>query len=73
MRDFAGCNAGTRSTAGPVFGPVFADARHARSARPPMRVIRGVGLGLITGAADGIPSEIGTYAAAGAKFGPACV
>jgi NRAMP (natural resistance-associated macrophage protein)-like metal ion transporter len=29
-----------------------------------------VGLGLITGAADDDPSAIGTYASAGAKFGP---
>lgn len=34
-------------------------------------VLRAVGLGLITGAADDDPSAIGTYAAAGAKFGPA--
>lgn len=36
-----------------------------------MPSIRTVGLGLITGAADDDPSAIGTYAAAGAKFGPA--
>lgn len=34
-------------------------------------VIRDLGLGLITGAADDDPSAIGTYASAGAKFGPA--
>jgi Mn2+/Fe2+ NRAMP family transporter len=34
-------------------------------------VIRSLGLGLITGAADDDPSAIGTYAAAGAKLGPA--
>jgi Mn2+/Fe2+ NRAMP family transporter len=33
-------------------------------------VLRAVGLGLITGAADDDPSAIGTYAAAGAKIGP---
>jgi NRAMP (natural resistance-associated macrophage protein)-like metal ion transporter len=33
-------------------------------------VIRAVGLGLITGAADDDPSAIGTYASAGATFGP---
>src|SRR3954464_1830890 len=33
--------------------------------------MRALGLGLITGAADDDPSAIGTYAAAGAKFGPA--
>src|SRR5215212_3750023 len=32
-------------------------------------VFRALGLGLITGAADDDPSAIGTYAAAGAKFG----
>jgi Mn2+/Fe2+ NRAMP family transporter len=31
---------------------------------------RSVGLGLISGAADDDPSAIGTYASAGAKFGP---
>src|SRR5688572_12044471 len=34
-------------------------------------VLRALGLGLITGAADDDPSAIGTYAAAGAKIGPA--
>jgi NRAMP (natural resistance-associated macrophage protein)-like metal ion transporter len=33
-------------------------------------VLRSLGLGLITGAADDDPSAIGTYAAAGAQFGP---
>ena len=33
-------------------------------------VVRSLGLGLITGAADDDPSAIGTYAAAGATFGP---
>src|SRR5215208_3841085 len=33
-------------------------------------VIRALGLGLITGAADDDPSAIGTYATAGAKLGP---
>src|SRR5579885_1216076 len=32
---------------------------------------RAIGLGLITGAADDDPSAIGTYATAGANFGPA--
>src|SRR5689334_17108176 len=40
-------------------------------ADPKRHVIRAVGLGLITGAADDDPSAIGTYASAGAKFGPA--
>jgi NRAMP (natural resistance-associated macrophage protein)-like metal ion transporter len=34
-------------------------------------VLRTIGLGLITGAADDDPSAIGTYASAGARFGPA--
>ena len=39
---------------------------------PPRRgVLRTVGLGLITGAADDDPSAIGTYASAGAAIGPA--
>ena len=33
-------------------------------------VVRAIGLGLITGAADDDPSAIGTYGSAGAKFGP---
>src|ERR1700750_3356370 len=33
-------------------------------------IVRAIGLGLITGAADDDPSAIGTYAAAGATFGP---
>ncbi len=43
--------------------------RSARAERP--KVLRALGLGLITGAADDDPSAIGTYASAGAKFGPA--
>ena len=48
-----------------------------RAAPPPpaaqggQRRLRTVGLGLITGAADDDCSAIGTYATAGAKFGPA--
>ena len=34
------------------------------------RALRAFGLGLITGAADDDPSAIGTFASAGAKFGP---
>jgi Mn2+/Fe2+ NRAMP family transporter len=33
-------------------------------------IVRAIGLGLITGAADDDPSAIGTYAIAGAKLGP---
>lgn len=36
----------------------------------PHGTFRSLGLGLITGAADDDPSAIGTYAAAGASFGP---
>ncbi|HKG46229.1 MAG TPA: Nramp family divalent metal transporter [Pyrinomonadaceae bacterium] len=42
--------------------------------RPPKggrRMLRTLGLGLITGAADDDPSAIGTYASAGASIGPA--
>src|SRR6185312_10564280 len=44
----------------------------AESANLPKRrgVLRALGLGLITGAADDDCSAIGTYAAAGAQFGP---
>ena len=39
--------------------------------KPPSgRVLRSLGLGLITGASDDDPSAIGTYAAAGATLGP---
>lgn len=37
----------------------------------PKSMLRAAGLGLITGAADDDPSAIGTYASAGAAFGPA--
>jgi Mn2+/Fe2+ NRAMP family transporter len=42
------------------------------SGRKPARrkVLRTLGLGLITGAADDDPSAIGTFASAGARFGP---
>jgi len=33
-------------------------------------VVRALGLGVVTGACDDDPSAIGTYASAGAKFGP---
>jgi Mn2+/Fe2+ NRAMP family transporter len=33
-------------------------------------VARALGLGVITGACDDDPSAIGTYASAGAQFGP---
>jgi Mn2+/Fe2+ NRAMP family transporter len=42
-----------------------------RASRPRHGVLRALGLGLITGAADDDCSAIGTYAAAGAQIGPA--
>lgn len=51
------------------------DAVEAEKASPPEQsasnggVLRALGLGLITGAADDDPSAIGTYASAGAKWG----
>lgn len=38
--------------------------------QPKRNILRVLGLGLITGAADDDPSAIGTYASAGAKLGP---
>lgn len=46
-------------------------ARRGLGRPAPPGVIRSLGLGLITGAADDDPSAIGTYASAGAKFGSA--
>src|SRR3954470_9524588 len=52
------------------------DGRGAGPEEPPSDakakdgVGRALGLGLITGAADDDPSAIGTYASAGAQFGP---
>lgn len=47
--------------------------RHkAHAPKPlPKEVFRSIGLGLITGAADDDPAAVGTYATAGAQFGPA--
>src|SRR5207253_1102672 len=42
----------------------------AKKSRKSKNVFRSLGLGIITGAADDDPSAIGTYASAGAKFGP---
>jgi NRAMP (natural resistance-associated macrophage protein)-like metal ion transporter len=44
--------------------------KHKQPKPVPHGVFRSIGLGLITGAADDDPSAIGTYASAGAKFGP---
>jgi len=49
----------------------LSDAPHTETASQRHGVARALGLGLITGAADDDPSAIGTYAAAGAKVGPA--
>src|SRR5436853_4119731 len=46
--------------------PQKADRRPERNER---RILRSLGTGIITGAADDDPSAIGTYASAGAKFG----
>src|ERR1051325_885167 len=48
-----------------------ADEVRTRSRSRKDGFVRALGLGLITGAADDDPSAIGTYASAGAKFGPA--
>lgn len=47
--------------------------KHGENADPRARkgVMRSVGLGVVTGAADDDCSAIGTYASAGAQFGPA--
>jgi NRAMP (natural resistance-associated macrophage protein)-like metal ion transporter len=45
------------------------ELKNKRSAGGP-GIVRAIGLGLITGAADDDPSAIGTYASAGAKLGP---
>jgi Mn2+/Fe2+ NRAMP family transporter len=59
-----------RSSAAASASPPHASAPPAH---PDQRrgVGRALGLGLITGAADDDPSAIGTYAAAGARLGPA--
>src|SRR3954453_19064745 len=48
-----------------------ATRRNHNREQQPDGVVRALGLGLVTGAADDDPSAIGTYAAAGAKLGPA--
>lgn len=50
----------------PLSAPKEVRAKNSRA----RSVGRAIGLGLITGAADDDPSAIGTYASAGAKFGP---
>jgi len=47
-----------------------APAPQPQNEKKNLGVIRAIGLGLITGAADDDPSAIGTYASAGAKLGP---
>ncbi len=53
-----------RRNGSPGSGPHLVDGK--KQHRP---VLRSLGLGLITGAADDDPSAIGTYASAGTKFG----
>lgn len=50
----------------------LAEQRHVSRTPKPVAhgTFRSIGLGLITGAADDDPSAIGTYASAGAAFGP---
>jgi Mn2+/Fe2+ NRAMP family transporter len=55
----------TSRTAHPPEGTEAEAPEHKRSGG-----LRALGLGLITGAADDDCSAIGTYASAGAKFGP---
>src|SRR5690349_4443760 len=51
--------------------PPVAESRRISLGGRGRRVVRALGLGLITGAADDDPSAIGTYASAGASIGPA--
>src|SRR5689334_13128850 len=51
--------------------PPLAESRRISLRGRGRRVVRALGLGLITGAADDDPSAIGTYASAGASIGPA--
>jgi NRAMP (natural resistance-associated macrophage protein)-like metal ion transporter len=52
--------------------PTLAERHRAgQNLSVPKGISRSLGLGLITGASDDDPSAIGTYAAAGAAFGPA--
>ena len=62
----------TRAMSVPLKKPA-ANQTQEQPAKPQHRqsVLRAIGLGFITGAADDDPSAIGTYASAGAKFGPA--
>jgi len=48
-----------------------AKGRELERERPRHRVFRALGLGVVTGACDDDPVAIGTYASAGASFGPA--
>jgi NRAMP (natural resistance-associated macrophage protein)-like metal ion transporter len=51
-------------------GTESTSATEQRPRHKPRKIARVLGLGLITGAADDDPSAIGTYASAGAAFGP---
>jgi NRAMP (natural resistance-associated macrophage protein)-like metal ion transporter len=51
--------------------PPVPESRRISLAGRGRKVVRALGLGLITGAADDDPSAIGTYASAGATIGPA--
>src|SRR5882724_6807917 len=54
----------------PALGTPDAPPSPGKPAKRRHRVLRALGLGLITGAADDDPSAIGTYASAGATLGP---
>jgi NRAMP (natural resistance-associated macrophage protein)-like metal ion transporter len=54
--------------AGRIREPLEADTQ-VHAPPPPAGVMKLVGAGIVTGAADDDPSAIGTYASAGAKFG----
>ncbi len=52
----------------PIREPLEADTQ-AEAPPPPPGIMKLVGAGVVTGAADDDPSAIGTYASAGARFG----
>lgn len=52
----------------PIREPLEAETQ-AEAPPPPPGIMKLVGAGIVTGAADDDPSAIGTYASAGARFG----
>lgn len=59
----------SRSTPGVPEGHTAASAAGPGTKHPPMAVLRRLGPGLVTGAADDDPSGIATYSQVGAQFG----